>query len=127
MTVQVILLKEGRVSLTTYTDPLDMKEITEASEKANTDFLEKATKPVHSIMDFSGVHRLPANILSRSATMARGLHPMVGVMVMVTPNTFINLMANGLVRALPYRKILICSTLDEAWTLIDKILADENT
>jgi len=127
MPVNVILLKEGRVSLTTYTDPLDMAEIAEAGEKANSDYLEKATRPVHSIMDFSGVHRLPANILSRSATMARGLHPMVGVMVIVTSNTFINLMANALTRALPSRKILICPTLDEAWAIIEKILADEKT
>src|SRR5215831_3136643 len=125
MPVKVILLKEGRVSLTTYTDPLDMAEIADAGEQANTTFLEKATKPVHSIMDFSDVHRLPANILSRSATMARELHPMVGSMVIVTPNTFINLMAHALVRALPTRKILICPTLDEAWGIINKILADE--
>lgn len=127
MPVNVTLLKDGRVSLTTYTDPLDMKEIAAASEKANNDYLEKATKPVHSIMDFGGVHRLPANILSRSATMARELHPMVGVMVIVTPNTFINMMAHALVRALPTRKILVCSTLDEAWAIIDKVLADERT
>lgn len=127
MPVKVALLKDGRVSLTTYTDPLDMKEIADAGEKANTDFLAKASEPVHSIMDFTGVHRLPANILSRSATMARELHPMVGVMVIVTPNTFINLMAHALARALPTRKILICSTVDEAWTIINKVIADEKS
>ena len=46
MPVDVQLVKDGRVTVTTFTDPMDMREAGEANERAEREFLSTATRPV---------------------------------------------------------------------------------
>lgn len=127
MPVEVQLVKEGRVTLTVFTDPMDMREAGEANEKAERDFLSKATRPVHAIIDCTALHRLPSNILSSSLKMSRSLHPMTGEMVIVVQNSFVAAIANLMRRTISSHKISVYPTMPEAWAYIDRLLAEEKS
>lgn len=127
MAVKSELMRNDRVLLITYSDPLDMNEIWRSAEANTRDFLSKANKPIHSIADFSGVTRLPSNVLSGTLRITKmGMsHPMAGHSVVVAPNTFVNLMATTLSRLARGASITVRRTLDEAWKEIDRILEAE--
>ena len=125
MPVEVKIERDGRAVLTTFLEPLDMHEIVEANDKSTREHLQFATKPVHSIIDTTQIRKLPSNMLSNSLSMSRKLHPMVGTMVVVSSNGFINAMSAILSKAPMGKKIVICQSLDEAWTIIDRLLAEE--
>jgi hypothetical protein len=126
MPVEVTIEREGRVTVATYLEPLDMKEIVEANDKATREFLQFATKPVHSILDLTRVHKLPSNMLSNSLSMAKKLHPMVGALVVVSESSFINAMSAILSKTPLGRKVITCKTIDEAWEVVDRLLAEES-
>jgi len=124
MPVEVKIERDGRAILSTFLEPLDMQEIVEANDKSTREHLQFATKPVHSIIDTTQIHKLPSNMLSNSMHLSRKLHPMVGTMVVVTNNAFINAMSAILSKAPMGKKIVICQTVEEAWAIIDRLLAE---
>jgi hypothetical protein len=126
MPVEVTIERDGRVTVATYIEPLDMKEIVEANDKATREFLQFATKPVHSILDLTRIHKLPSNMLSNSLSMAKKLHPMVGALVVVSNSSFINAMSAVLSKTPLGRKVLTCKTVEEAWGIVDRLLAQED-
>lgn len=125
MPVEVKMERDRRVAVTTYLEPLDMKEIVEANDKSTREHLQFATKPVHSILDFTRIHKLPSNMLSNSLSMAKKLHPMVGALVVVSDSTFINAMAAILSKTPLGRKVITCKTVEEAWGIVERLLAEE--
>src|SRR5947207_15940397 len=94
MTVSYELLREVRVVLQIYRDPLDMGEIIRQQQDIMRHVLDRASKPVHSIVDLSTVIMLPSNILSQSVSSLRTVHPNGGEIVIVSTSTFLNTMSN---------------------------------
>src|SRR5258708_4975429 len=126
MPIKIELLRDGRVILQTYTDPLDMMELIQNVKKLQTEVLDHATRRVHTLTDATGVTRLPSNLLSGGAASIKNVHPMGGEIVIVTSNNFINTMSNLFKRVVPKYKISVFTTLEAGWAEIDRILAQED-
>src|SRR5258708_4074386 len=94
MPIENQLLRDGRVILQIYTDPLDMIELIKNVQTLQRDILDHATKQVHTITDATSVTKLPSNFLSGGAASIKNVHPMGGEIVIVTGNNFINMMSN---------------------------------
>jgi hypothetical protein len=121
------ILREGRVGLFTYPSTFTMPEVTAISETYQREVLDKATKKVYTITDLSAVTQLPPNILSGSVNLIRNAHPMNGPMIEVTPNPFINRLANVLSKVFPSGKVTVRKTLAEALAEVDRLIAQEVT
>ena len=120
------LLRDGRVILQTYTDPLDMIELIKNAQTLQHDFLDHATKRVHTITDATGVTKLPTNLLSGGAASVKNVHPMSGEIVIVTSNNFINTMSSLFGKIVPQYKVTVWKTMEDGWAEIDRILARED-
>src|SRR5262249_43784941 len=120
------LVRDGRVTLTVFSDPLDMNEVAVANEKAIVEFLSHANRPIHAIIDCTSVHKLPANILSQSTRMAKGLHPMSGEMIIVVRNAYITRIAQMLSKVISTHRVSVYPTMSDAWVYVDQVIAKEN-
>lgn len=125
MPITYEMLREGRVSLFTYPATFTMSEITAVMETYKQETLDKVTKKVYTISDFTAVTRLPSNILSNSVSLIKNTHPMSGPMIEVTPNAFINKLADILSKVFPSGMVVICKTVAEALAEADRMLALE--
>ena len=126
MGVKADVLREGRIVVQTYTDPLDMKDIIAQHKWIVEHVLDPATKPVHTIIDMLNVHRLPSNMIGHGSQTLKTVHPMGGQIVVVTNNNFLNTMADVFKRVVRNYKVNIFKTMDEAWQYYDRVLAEED-
>ena len=125
MTLYIEMARENRVAVQTFSDPVDSPEVVELIVKLQREYLDHATKPGHAIVDFRQVTKLPSHMLSGVMGPLRTVHPMSGAIVIVTEGTFMSLMAGVLARLASQYQMFVCKTMDEAWQIIDKILAEE--
>src|SRR5262249_37718934 len=125
MTLHIEMARENRVVLETFSDPIDIPEVVAIVVKLQREYLDPATKPVHAIVDFRQVTRLPKHMLSGVMGPLRQVHPNSGAIVIVTEAAFMSLMAGVLARLASQYQMFVCKTMDEAWHIIDKILAEE--
>ncbi len=125
MTIEVELLRDGRVLLQRYSDPITLTEISANVKRVQAEIMDKATQPVHTIVDMTQVHKLPSNMLSGGVDSIKAVHPMSGQIVIVSNNQFINVMANVFKRIVDKYKVTVVHTVDDAWVEIDRILTEE--
>src|SRR5258708_3468498 len=126
MPIKIELLRDGRVILQTYTDPLDMMELIQNVKKLQSEILDHATRRVHTLTDATGVTKLPSNLLSGGAASVKNVHPMSGEIVIVTSNNFINTMSSLFGKIVPQYKVTVWKTMEDGWAEIDRILARED-
>lgn len=127
LAIQYELARDGRVLWQTFTDPVDMVEVAVHSTKMLRAYFDPATKPIHTISDFSQITKLPSNIISGSVNLVNNSHPMSGELILITKNRFVTLMARVFIQSAPNTKISLCRTLNEAWKIIDQLLEEEQT
>src|SRR5215813_6578658 len=122
MTLHIEMARDNRVAVQTFSDPVDIPEVVEIVARLQRDYLDHATKPLHALVDFRRVTKLPSHMLSGVMGPMRKVHPMSGAIVIVTEGAFMSLMAGVLARLVPQYRMYVCKTLDEAWRIIDEIL-----
>src|SRR5260221_4408533 len=126
MPINTQLLREGRIILQRYDDPLNLKEVSELAKKIDSDILDNAAKPVHTISDARGLTKLPTNVLSASKLpFNHTVHPMAGNNVVVINNSCLGAIAELFSRLVPQHKLIMCKTMEAGWAEIDRILAEE--
>jgi hypothetical protein len=127
MPLKTELLRDNRVLLLTYSDPLTTTDVISGLDTFKSVYAT-ATRPLHSISDASQVTRMPPNLLSlithTKDTPLR--HPMAGLFVIVTKSSFVSALASATARLIPGIKIRAVGTLELAWAEIDSALASEN-
>jgi hypothetical protein len=124
--VKTELLRDDRVLLLTYSDPLAAADVVTGIDTYKSIYA-KATKPLHSINDVTQVTTMPSNLLSLVARTKDSplRHPRAGVFVVVTQSPFVLALMSATTRLLPRTKIRGVETLDLAWAEIDAALASE--
>jgi hypothetical protein len=125
MPVQVELIKDNRVVVQTYSDPLTNTHMYQLRDKMDREILPAAANKVHIIADFSGVRVLPGTILTTGSSMLIGARHDTGVIIAVTQNNFVRSMARVFSHLSPHHTFKIVSSLDEAHMEIDRLLAQE--
>lgn len=123
MPIQIELIRENRVVLQTYSEPLNSSEINNLKVKMESVILASAIGKLHIIADFRGIQNLPGTILSSGSNMLRKAHSNTGQIVFITSSAFVGAMARILVKLSPKQQLIVVQTLDEAYKEIDALLA----
>ncbi len=125
MPIATSVLRDGRVLLNTYTDPLDLSEAAHNIIHMHREYLDAATQPIHIIGDFTKITKFPSHILSGTRKLMRAVHPMSGQTLLVTPSMFMNMMAESVRNLNPKNRISVFYTFDEAMRYVDGLLEKE--
>jgi hypothetical protein len=126
MPVKTESLRDNRVLLLTYDDPLTAADVVIGFDAYKAVYAH-ATKPVHSISDVTLVTRMPSNLLSLVARPKDSplRHPLAGLFIVVTQSSFILALVSAITRLVPRSKIRAVETIDLAWAEIEAVLAAE--
>lgn len=125
MPITVELIKDHRVVLQTYSDPLDATQMNDLKNRMQRDILPAAIGKMHVIADFRQVQNLPGTLLSSGSQMLSKAHPNTGTVIFVTQNAFVSSMAQIFSRVASKHTFRITQTLDDAMKIVDDILAKE--
>lgn len=125
MPIKLTFERDGRVAIWTYPESFTIAELRDFSDRFSNDILSKAAKRIYVVSDFTAVHHLPPNIMSVGLGMMKKTDPMLGPMIEVTPNEFLNTLAKVLVKVSPSGKITVRRTVTEALEEADRLLALE--
>jgi len=121
--IHVELIKENKVILQTYSDPLMNNDLGTLKNRMVNEFLPAATGKLHVIANFQDIENLPGTILSSGSSMLQTPHPNTGLIICVTPNSFLNAMAHILAKLAPKQPLKVVKTLEEAYEEVDKLLS----
>lgn len=125
MDVSSELTRDGRVFIYRLSGLLDFARIKELTSKWEAEILTPARLPVYYISDFTGITGLPAKTLSNALDLARKPSPKLRLNVIVTRNQFVATMAGVLSRVVKTFNIRVVPTMEEAWAIVDRALAEE--
>ena len=125
MPIAVELIKQGRVALQTYSDPLVMQDLELLNDRMRIEILAPATHKVHILADFRLVRHLPIFILARGASQLDRAHPNTGTIVGILENPMIYRMGLMFASLVPKHAVLVARSFDEAMKMIDDLLANE--
>jgi hypothetical protein len=124
MPIQVELVRDNRVVLQTYSDPLDRNHLNQLRDQMLV-IMDASTRKIHIVADFTAVKHLPSLMVSSGIAMLRRTHVNTGVIVCVPGSAFVASMAQ-LFTTLSRWNIKIVQTIDDAYTVIDALLTEED-
>lgn len=127
MPISYEVLREGRVVLFTFPKAFTMAEVNAVYDACEREILDHSPKKVHAVSDLSAVTEIPPNVLSLSVGMVKRTHPKIGMIVIVTPQRFINSLAGLLTKLSPTQKVTIRATVAQALEEVDRLIASETT
>lgn len=125
MPITVELIRNNRVVLQIYSDPVDTAQMHELKNRMNQDILPVATGKIHIIADLRQVQNLPNVILTSGTRMLSAAHPNTGTIVFIIQNAFVGSMARVFSRIAARHTFKMAQSLDEALEIIDSILVKE--
>ncbi len=123
MPITVELIRENRVVLQTYSEPLNSTDMNHLRNQMENDILPSAAGKVHVIADLRDVENLPGTILSSGSGMMRKPHPNTGQIIFITSNGFVSAMANIFAKLAPKQSVIAVRSLEEAYKEVDALLA----
>ncbi len=122
MSIHVELIKENRVILQTYTDPLDSNQINELRDQMDQEILPAALGKTPIIADFRGVKNLPGTILTTGTSMLKNSHSNTGMIIFVTTSAFVDAMARVFMKLAAKQPFKVVKSLDEAFAETEALL-----
>jgi hypothetical protein len=126
MPIDLEIIREGRIVVLNYGESFTMGELTQIVERMHREVFNISPKRVYSIVNFLKVTKMPPNVVGQALQKFRVPHPNEGETAVVLRNRFFVSMGtvyNKIAR--PIRKTYLFSTLDEAITFLDRLMATE--
>ncbi|HLY26450.1 MAG TPA: hypothetical protein VKQ72_08935 [Aggregatilineales bacterium] len=127
MPIQTQFLRDGRVMLNTFTEPLELPEVDDMIERVNRDFFDKALKPVHTIDDLTLIKQLPPNILSNARPLIPKRHQMAGHGYIVVKAGLLSMIARSLLNVIGRDNLQVVYSIEDALEKIDQTLWQEGS
>ena len=126
MPARTELLKDGRVLLLTYTDPMTTDDLQLALNDLHH-VCTVALAPVHTITDISTITNLPPKIVSflRYNPYSPFKNPNTGTFMVIVRSRFVGTIVNTLASLARGFDIRSVPTMEDAWAQLDGILAQE--
>jgi hypothetical protein len=122
MPIQIELIKENRVVLQTYSDPLDGPQLYELMNRMDHIILPAAEGQLQIIADFRAVKHFPGSFISLGARMLHARHQNTGKIVFVTANPLIMAMSEVVSGVIQRQLIAVVPSIEAADKLIDEQL-----
>jgi len=126
MPIKVEMIRENKVVLQTYSEPLKSTDMTILRNQMENVILPSASGKVHVIADLRDIQNLPGTILSSGSGMLRTPHPNTGQIIFITSNGFVSAMANIFAKLAPKQSVIAARSLEEAYKEVDALLAQGN-
>ncbi len=121
MPIQIEVIEEGFVLHYMISDPWDVPELLKTFEEERA-YRDSVSHVVHSINDFSGARKIPANWWS--ARQGPGLtHPRSGEMVFIGLTPGFRLLLDAILKATRYKRVKVFNTADDGWEYIRHLAA----
>ncbi len=124
MCIEARFLRNQRVILYEYSDPLDLNKAA-AVLAQHRHYYAEAAQPIHRIVDGTHVTRIPDGFLSALLHNTNLHQPNSGVTIVIVNQPFLRIMADLVSRAMRSVDIRIVSTMTDALAEIDSVLAQE--
>jgi hypothetical protein len=125
MPTEVEVLKNGRVLLYRYSDPLDL-EAWRVLMAEMRPLYDQATSPIHMICELSGLTKIPPNFINFVIFGSTNLrHPKLGHIVAIIPHSGIMQVVKLLISLMPHLRWHSVDTLDSAFDFVDRLMAAE--
>ena len=125
MPIQTRLIRDGRVLLNTYTEPLDIGDVSDMVDQNNEEFFDKALKPLHTIDDVTLIKDLPPNLLSDARPIIPKRHAMAGRGYIVARAGLLSIVARTLLKVIGKEDLQVSYSLEEALGQLDEVLKQE--
>ncbi len=120
MPVTLDLIEDGRVLYYQFTDPVEISELL-ALYKKEAQLRDAVSYPLHSITDFSGLHRIPQNWLQ--ARHGPGLkHTRSGEMLFVGLKPGLKILIDVILKVTRYQRVKLYTSMDEALSYIRSVI-----
>ena len=127
MPIVTQLVRDGRVMINTYTEPLEIAEVEAFVDRVNSEIFDKATAPIHSVSDMTQIKELPPRMLSSARAINRKRHRMAGYSYVVVRPGLISAMARAFLDVLRSERLRLSYSVEDALSKIDQALAQEST
>ena len=127
MPIQTKFVRDGRVMINTYTEPLEMTEVDAMVDRVNREVLDKAVAIIHTISDVTQIRELPPRMLSGARAVNRKRHRMAGYSYIVVKPGLISAMTRSLLAVLGSKQLQISYSVDDALGKIDQALSQESS
>jgi hypothetical protein len=126
MPAQTELLRDGRVLLLNYTNPMTTADLQQALNELH-DVCTVASAPIHTITDLSTITNLPPKIVSflRYNPYSPFKNPNTGTFIVIVRSRVVGTIVNTLASLARGFDIRSVATLKDAWAEIDHILEAE--
>ncbi len=125
MPLQIQLLREGRVLVICYTEPLEMMEVDAMVNRVNHEIFEPSDKIIYSISDLTQIEHLPPNVLCNARAINRKRHERAGTSVIVVKPGLLTAVARSLLKVIGSDHLLLSTTIDDALGKLDQLLLEE--
>jgi hypothetical protein len=125
MPITIELIKQGRVALQTYSDPLVMRDLETLNDTMGQEILPSAEGKIHILADFRLVRHPPIFLLARGASLLDRTHPNTGTIVGILESALVYRMGLMFATLMPKHPIILVRSMDEAISIIDDLLAPE--
>jgi hypothetical protein len=126
MPVEIDLIKDNRVVLQTYSDPINSAHMKDLKRRMEKVIFPRAAGSLHIIADFRAVGNVPVMMLTSGTDMLRTSQTDTGTIILVSENAFVSAMGRAFKRLTQQQSIEIVSSLDEALEIIDSLLQLES-
>lgn len=126
MSSEAQFLKDNRVILYTYSDPLDLSKDTQILVE-HRQLYENAALPIHRIIDATHITKIPSGLLSAVLHNTNLRHPKSGSIVLIIQHPMFSILADVVRRAIRSADVRVVHSMDEASAEIDRILAKETS
>lgn len=124
MSLEIQFLKDNRVLLCRYSDPIDITQ--DAATLAQHRYLyDRATLPIHRIVDSTQVTKVPPDLLTALLHSTNIRHPKSGAIIVIVNQALFRILAEMVKRVVRSADVRVVNTMSEALAEVDNILASE--
>lgn len=123
MPVQNELVENGRLFVSTVTDPWTMQELSDASVRL-TQIYDQSLHPVHTMVDMTGSRQMPQGFI-RARTSPAINHPNAGQLIVTGANILVKTLVNAVTTLAHFQRVQFFSTREEATAFVQRLLESE--
>jgi hypothetical protein len=126
MPIKVQILEKGHVFRYYYTDPWGLTDLIELDSALIKPHLDAVQHKVHSVVNMTASHHMPAGVLHIRHSLAGMRHPNSGLAAIVGGSNLVRVLNDLVTRIARVDRGKFFSTEDEAWAYIREVIRSES-
>lgn len=124
MPIHFELCENERVMYVKISDPWEAADMM-ALYPIQKEYLDKSTQKLHTLLDMTGAHQMPKNVLRARYNAPSVNHPNSGELALVSTNMLVRSLADIGFRIIQFQHVRFFTEVDAAWKYLRDTIADE--